>query len=104
MNSRVAPIPCSTPRSYVARYLENWVSRAFYNYDEGIAEMSRRRNVATLSYSLTSTSVGQTSRRCNVATLQRRDVAAGSSLLLLQIYNKLLKATMFTCNAQNTQK
>ena len=41
MISQVAPASCSAPRPYVARYLKNWVSCAFYNYDGGIAETSR---------------------------------------------------------------
>ena len=48
MISRVAHASCSTPRSYIARYLKNWVSSAFYNYDVGIAELSQHRNFATL--------------------------------------------------------
>ena len=53
--------------------LKNWVSRAFYNSDAGITETSRRHNVATLGRSLTLIVVDQTSRRCNVTTLEHRD-------------------------------
>ena len=82
--------------------------------------MSQRRKVATLGRSLTFIVVDQTSQRCNVttlerheagtsrrwnvATLARRDVAAGFSLLLLRISKKLLKTTIFTCNAHKIQK
>ena len=69
---------------------------------------SRRRNVATLGRSLTFTTIDQTSRRAmsrhwNVTTLARRDVAAGFPLLL-RIYIKLLKTTIFTCNEHKIQK
>ena len=40
MISRVASASCSAPYPHVARYLENWVSRAFYNFDAGIATLS----------------------------------------------------------------
>ena len=76
MISRVALDSYSVLRLYVSRYLENWVSCVFYNYDAGIAETLRRLNVATLSRSLILTYVDQTSRRCNVMTLECRDVAA----------------------------
>ena len=74
MISRVALASCSAPRPYVSRYLENWVSRVFYNSDVGITETSRPWNVVMLSCSLTLTSVDQTLRRCNVTTLERHDV------------------------------
>ena len=54
--------------------LKNWVSYAFYNYDARIAETSQRRNVTTSGRSLTLNVVDQTSRRCNVTMLERRDV------------------------------
>ena len=71
-----------------------------------IQELRKRHDVATLGRSLTLTSVDRTSRRCNVTTLERRDVATSRrwNVATLQRHDAGTSRRAFTSSSSHFQK